>query len=161
LISKEYPGKSGNWRETPSDCTCMSKVSIRPPSLRAVGGLVLLLVAPGCALYRFDAWVDWRISTGAAVLISLCTFYFHRRDKRRAELGAQRTPESTLHLLELLGGWPGAFLAQRCYRHKTSKLSYQIVFWLIIGLHELIAADYLLGGRITRGLWHGVRAATG
>jgi len=37
-----------------------------------------------------------------------------------------------LHLLELLGGWPGAFLAQRRLRHKCSKRRYQFVFWLIV-----------------------------
>ena len=51
------------------------------------------------------------------------------RDKRAAERGARRTPEATLHLIELAGGWPGSLLAQRLFRHKTRKLSYQVVFW--------------------------------
>lgn len=54
------------------------------------------------------------------------------RDKRAAERGARRWPESTLHLLELLGGWPGSLMAQRLFRHKTRKLSYQILFWLCV-----------------------------
>lgn len=121
---------------------------------RALVGLVLLLITPVYALYRFDAWVDWRISLGAVLLISLGTGYLYRRDKRRAELGTQRTPESTLHLLELLGGWPGALLAQRMYRHKTAKFSYQFVFWLVVGLHQFIAIDFLLHWRMTKTLAH-------
>ncbi|SJM91388.1 Cold-shock protein (fragment) [Crenothrix polyspora] len=46
-----------------------------------------------------------------------------------------RIPEKSLHTLELLGGWPGALLAQRTLRHKNRKPSYQVVFWLIVGLH--------------------------
>ena len=38
-------------------------------------------------------------------------------------------------MLALLGGWPGAFLAQRYFRHKTQKVSFQIVSWLIVALH--------------------------
>ena len=37
--------------------------------------------------------------------------------------GAWRIREGTLHLVEALGGWPGAFLAQQTMRHKTVKLS--------------------------------------
>jgi len=54
------------------------------------------------------------------------------RDKRAAERGSWRWPESTLHLLELAGGWPGSLVGQRLLRHKTRKLSYQILFWLCV-----------------------------
>ena len=56
-------------------------------------------------------------------------------DKRAAVRDRRRIPETTLHLLELLGGWPGAFLAQRLIRHKKAKLSYQFVFWVIVMVH--------------------------
>jgi uncharacterized membrane protein YsdA (DUF1294 family) len=46
-------------------------------------------------------------------LMSLITFVVYYLDKRAARLGRPRTPEATLHVLELLGGWPGALLAQR------------------------------------------------
>lgn len=42
-----------------------------------------------------------------------------------AERGRWRTPENTLHVAELLGGWPGALVAQQLFRHKTRKISYQ------------------------------------
>jgi uncharacterized membrane protein YsdA (DUF1294 family) len=64
--------------------------------------------------------------------LSLLTFVMYYRDKNAAVRGDQRTPENTLHLLALLGGWPGAFLAQRIFRHKSSKAGFQIIFWLTV-----------------------------
>jgi uncharacterized membrane protein YsdA (DUF1294 family) len=55
-------------------------------------------------------------------------------------------------VLELLGGWPAAFLAQRYIRHKTKKLSYRITFWLIILFYQYVALDSLLGWKMTRQL---------
>ncbi|MCG2576578.1 DUF1294 domain-containing protein [Dechloromonas sp. XY25] len=56
-------------------------------------------------------------------------FIAYWMDKSAARAGRWRTPESTLHLLSLIGGWPGALLAQRRLRHKSAKLSFQIAFW--------------------------------
>ena len=69
------------------------------------------------------------------VVVSLPTFVIYGYDKSAAQKGARRIPEARLHLLELLGGWPGALVAQRVFRHKTRKVSFQIVFWLIGALH--------------------------
>ena len=46
-------------------------------------------------------------------------------------------------MVELLGGWPGALLGQRRFRHKTRKRSYQLVFWLIGALHLAAWLTYL------------------
>ena len=48
-------------------------------------------------------------------------------------------PERTLHLLALMGGWPGAILGQRQFRHKTRKLPFLIVFWAVVVLHVAVA----------------------
>ncbi len=66
---------------------------------------------------------------------SVITFFAYGLDKRAARRGRWRTPEATLHLLELLGGFPGAMLAQRIFRHKRGKVRYLIIFWLIVALH--------------------------
>jgi uncharacterized membrane protein YsdA (DUF1294 family) len=114
--------------------------------------LAVLLVAPVIALSRLAPAIDWRILAGVPVAVSFFTWLAYWSDKRRAEAGEWRIPEATLHLGELLGGWPGAFLAQRQLRHKTAKVSYQIVFWLIVLVHQFVAVDFLLGWKLTKGL---------
>jgi uncharacterized membrane protein YsdA (DUF1294 family) len=42
-------------------------------------------------------------------VLNLLTFVVYYLDKNAAIRGSQRTPENTLHLLAVLGGWPGAF----------------------------------------------------
>lgn len=76
-------------------------------------------------------------------VMSLLTFVLYGIDKRRAIKQAWRIPEATLHLCELLGGWIGGFYGQKIWHHKTTKATYQYIFWLIVGLHTLIWADYL------------------
>ncbi len=69
------------------------------------------------------------------LVASSITFAAYAWDKMSAEHGERRTRESTLHFLEISGGWPGALLAQHWLRHKNRKLSYQIIFWLIALSH--------------------------
>ena len=88
--------------------------------------LYLALVGARVAPPHIGAWY---------VLMSLVAILAHSIDKGRAEKELWRIPESRLHLLEALGGWPGAFLAQLFYRHKIRKLSYQAVFWAIVAAH--------------------------
>jgi uncharacterized membrane protein YsdA (DUF1294 family) len=116
-------------------------------SLAQIGSLLLLLILPSLAVLRLDS-PDYWIAAGIVLVMSVAATVATQRDKLKAEAGAWRMPESTLHLLELLGGWPGAFLAQRRYRHKTSKLSYQFTFWLIVLLYEVVAAGVLSHGRL-------------
>jgi uncharacterized membrane protein YsdA (DUF1294 family) len=68
-------------------------------------------------------------------LMSIVAFVLHWVDKRRAMRGEWRIREATLHLVELLGGWPGSFLAQRVLRHKWRKTSYVVTFWTIVAVH--------------------------
>ncbi len=68
-------------------------------------------------------------------VFSLAAFLFYARDKLSAIRGTWRIPESTLHLIELLGGWPGAYVSQQSMRHKTVKEGYQVVFWVIVSFH--------------------------
>ncbi|MDI1307957.1 MAG: DUF1294 domain-containing protein [Methylotenera sp.] len=68
-------------------------------------------------------------------ITSLVTFIFYWLDKRAAKNNSQRTSETTLQSLSLIGGWPGALLAQRIFRHKTSKKSFRITFWIQVFLN--------------------------
>ena len=82
--------------------------------------------------------------------MSLVTALAYAHDKAAAGRGRPRTPENTLHLLALLGGWPGALFAQRAFRHKTRKTGFQLVFWLIVIAHQVVWFDYLSLQRLYR-----------
>lgn len=66
---------------------------------------------------------------------SAIAFGLYAFDKFAAQNGRRRVPENALHLWGLLGGWPGALAAQQLFRHKTRKLSFQIVFWFTVALN--------------------------
>ncbi|MCW5312623.1 DUF1294 domain-containing protein [Nostoc sp. KVJ3] len=76
-------------------------------------------------------------------VMSLITFGLYADDKSRAQQGRWRTQENTLHLCEFMGGWLGAFVAQQKLHHKSSKVSYQVVFWVITILHIVFWLDWL------------------
>jgi len=69
------------------------------------------------------------------LLVSLLTYVVYAGDKSAAPRNAWRTPESTLHMLSLVGGWPGALIAQQTLRHKSRKVEFRIVFWLTVVLN--------------------------
>lgn len=70
--------------------------------------------------------------------MSVVTFCFYGWDKSAAKKQQQRTPEKTLHWLSLTGGWPGALLGQKLFRHKTKKTRFRVVFWLTLMLNLLV-----------------------
>jgi uncharacterized membrane protein YsdA (DUF1294 family) len=94
--------------------------------------------------------LDWRLLFGIPCLASVTAYVVYQIDKHRAEAGEWRISESTLHTIEMFGGWPGAFVAQRRFRHKITKPSYQFAFWFIIVLHHLLALDSLLGWKYAK-----------
>jgi len=77
------------------------------------------------------------------LMMSIICYVAYSRDKKSAKANQRRTPERTLHIYELLGGWPGGFVAQRMLRHKNRKFSYQLSFWFIAALHMAGWFDYL------------------
>jgi len=125
---------------------------VRGVTFAANAALVLLLVFPGLAVLRLTQTIDARVVAVYMCFILLSTFLAYRNDKKKAEAGEWRTPESTLHLLEILGGWPAAFLAQRLLRHKISKAKYQVAFWAIVVIHEYVTFDFLYGWRHSKTL---------
>src|SRR5438552_13432079 len=68
-------------------------------------------------------------------LMSFVCFIAYGLDKRQAANGGRRVSERTLHLLAFLGGWPGALVAQRRFRHKTQNVPFRIVFWIVVVFH--------------------------
>ena len=74
------------------------------------------------------------------LVMSLVAFIAYRIDKSAAVRGDWRIKESTLHTFELLGGWPGAFLAQRMLHHKNRKVSYQVEFFILLVINVGVLA---------------------
>lgn len=103
--------------------------------LRRVASFILVAAFLSAALgaVAIEAISPW--VSQAYLAMSLATMVAYGFDKERAGHGGRRTPESLLHLLEFAGGWPGALLAQQLFRHKTRKLQFQLVFWLIVAAH--------------------------
>ena len=99
--------------------------------------LILLLALPVLAVSGWPTAARW--VGGYVLAIGAATWVLYGFDKRRAQTGRRRVPEKTLHLLELAGGWPAAYLARRYYRHKTAKGRYRVVFWTIVFLHQILA----------------------
>lgn len=113
--------------------------------------LKLLMFAMVCALPLFGSMSLWLqggslIPLAAYGIVSVLAFLLYWSDKRKARVDHWRTPENVLHALEFAGGWPGALLAQQVFRHKTRKVSFQLVFWIIVLLHQVFWIDQLFLG---------------
>jgi len=94
----------------------------------------------------FLAFVVGTVATGKlpfvvflAYFVASCVAYLaYFLDKAAALKGQWRTPEMTLHFFSLVGGWPGAMLAQQTLRHKTQKRSFQATYWVTVVLNCVI-----------------------
>jgi uncharacterized membrane protein YsdA (DUF1294 family) len=64
--------------------------------------------------------------------INFTAFIVYGWDKYKAAKQGQRISEKTLHILSFLGGWPGAAIAQKAFRHKTLKMPFRLWFWLCV-----------------------------
>lgn len=85
------------------------------------------------------------------VLWSVAAFFALWNDKNSALGHRWRTPEDRLHSYEFWGGWLGSGLAQRLWRHKIHKPSYQQVYRrtaLWWGLASLFILCVWLGVRL-------------
>ena len=70
--------------------------------------------------------------------VSLVALVTYGLDKRAAVRGSWRISEARLHTLSLLGGWPGALLAMRLFKHKRRKAAFVRVFWLMVVAHLVV-----------------------
>tara|TARA_Y100000310_G_scaffold261812_1_gene271295 strand:+ start:41 stop:424 length:384 start_codon:yes stop_codon:yes gene_type:complete len=92
-------------------------------------------------LYLALLWLtSWQLNityfiAGTYSVASLVSFLVYGWDKRLAMQHGEhviRVPERTLHILGLIGGWPGSFIAQQWLRHKSKKRSFIAVLWLTV-----------------------------
>jgi uncharacterized membrane protein YsdA (DUF1294 family) len=82
------------------------------------------------------------------ITINILTFLLYWIDKRKAIKNKRRISEKRLHTFELLGGTLGAFAAQRLVRHKNKKVSFLIVFYLIVVMQVSVVYLFLHPGLV-------------
>ena len=105
--------------------------SLRIPCAAAFLALVAALAYTG----QVPVPVLWGYAGASAA-----AFVAYVVDKTAARNGRWRTQESTLHMLALIGGWPGALVAQTLFSHKTRKREFQVLFWVTVVLNVAGAA---------------------
>ncbi|AMC33245.1 DUF1294 domain-containing protein [Janthinobacterium sp. B9-8] len=114
---------------------------------------MVLFIIIFCGFLLFELVLGnlpWWIA-GGYLLMSTVAFIAYALDKSAARNNRWRTPERTLHLLGVLGGWRGALLAQRVLRHKSAKVVFLRVFVATIVLNCAALACLLAVG----GFWQG------
>ena len=77
---------------------------------------------------------------GIYLAVSVVCFAMYALDKAAARAGRWRTSETTLLLLGLACGWPGAMVAQTLLRHKSSKPSFKMRFQATVLLNIALFA---------------------
>jgi len=65
-------------------------------------------------------------------IASILAFLVYAFDKSAAQNNRWRTKESTLHIISIIGGWPGAYYAQNKLRHKSSKAEFKRTFLVTV-----------------------------
>jgi uncharacterized membrane protein YsdA (DUF1294 family)/cold shock CspA family protein len=99
---------------------------------------ILFISFSGVLFYLFQSKLIPLELVCVYAILSVISFLMYAKDKNAAEWGKWRTTESTLHSLSLLGGWPGAALAQSFLGHKSKKISFRIIYWITLVSQRLI-----------------------
>jgi uncharacterized membrane protein YsdA (DUF1294 family) len=92
--------------------------------------LLLALAAVG-SLFTSRPFIMWLL------LVNLLTLVIYGADKLSARKAWRRVPESTLLVFGVVGGWPGAMVAQQVFRHKTQKQPFKTWFFISVILSAL------------------------
>lgn len=118
------------------------------PSLFLVLPVVALLFAP----LPYPFWY----SLAYIFTISVITYVITRHTYRRSCASHKLPADTTLHLFELIGGWPGSYVAQKTHSIPKRRLGYRMAFWAIVFLWQALALDSLIDWRVTTRVWSGV-----
>ena len=113
-------------------------VALRPKKESSSRAWPRKTIGAGFLVLLALAWLSSRMPLAVFLAYagaSLIAFILYGADKSAAENNRWRTPESTLHVVALLGGWPGALIAQGIFRHKSKKEEFQAVFWTTVVLN--------------------------
>lgn len=126
-VQVDEKGRAQAVNAEPVLVTERAEPTTRPTSVVVGAGAILAFAA----VYLVAEW-RWQVPWTVAFIylgLSILSFAMYTADKRAAQANRWRTPENTLLLLGLIGGWPGAVVAQQLLRHKTKKLSFRTRFW--------------------------------
>ena len=104
------------------------------PTMFTLGLASLLLPTYGAVTLHVVAGAPTILVLYSA--LSAISFIFYGFDKYRATSQGWRIRENSLHVMDFFGGWPGGFFAQYCFKHKTRKTSFQLIFWSTVLLHN-------------------------
>ena len=126
-----------------------SSVSVVEPTRKLLWLAVLFIVfVAGCT------WLGKlpKLVPVIYVVASLFAFAVYAWDKSAAQNGEWRTQESTLHLLALIGGWPGALFAQNVLDDGIGEL--RCVGLVVVaqgggGMARLVVGGLVVGRKIS------------
>lgn len=109
-----------------------------PPRRAGGTGSERLLVVPAFALLLGALHLAHPLPRSIPLLygaLSTALFLVYGMDKWAAKRGGARVAEFSLHLVALMGGWPGALLGQQIFRHKTAKPLFLRLTWAMAALN--------------------------
>lgn len=138
-IGKDRRGRRCAQAVTPAGVSAKARgVEPRGGDRPAQSVSATLFIIPAFLLIMLIAAWLWRVPSGWFLLyaaLSAVTFGLYAVDKAQAARDGFRVPEARLHLLAVVGGWPGALLAQQFLRHKSLKPSFRQAFWVTVALN--------------------------
>ena len=122
----------------------------RARRLRSAGGAAAAYGALALALVAIGLWGLGMLGrSGLAaylvwlLVVSLATFVLYGVDKAQAKRDGLRVPENLLHLMALLGGFPGGFAGRAAFHHKTRKPAFAWVLWISLAIHLVVVLGIL------------------
>ena len=142
---KLVPGQSVSFNTQQTD-KGLTAIEVIPGKKRTspyyfYGSIALLLVA---AITFVLIYKGLHFILSYLIAINLATLLFYGYDKLIAGKSFfLRVPEWVLHSLALLGGSPMGLIAQKLFRHKTIKRSFQLIYWLIVILQLFIIGWFI------------------
>ena len=107
----------------------LQKFLTRSARLLVIPAFLFIAVAVAMST---DISTIWFVVYGVA---SLACFIGYALDKRAAEHKQWRVSETILLMVGLVGGWPGAIIAQELFRHKTKKPAFRTLFWMSVAIN--------------------------
>jgi uncharacterized membrane protein YsdA (DUF1294 family)/cold shock CspA family protein len=148
-----HPGQSVTYYLTRTD-KGLAAINVQPGSVLGIAYFKFTIIGLGIALVLLlslaavigtkPSLAVWLVLWVAAC--SVASFGIYGYDKAQAQSGGGRVPEVVLHLLSAVGGSPGSFVGMRVFHHKTSKPSFQIVFWIIVAVQAGLLVFWILRG---------------